>query len=70
MTKVYTNSLCLEKLPSDLKKKISSTGGWVWLTPSGLSDRNQLEILTFLLEAGASPSMENRFGFNSLHLLC
>ena len=54
---------------SDLEKKTSFTGGLKWLTPCGLSVRNLLEILTLLLEAGASHGIQNRFGISSLHLL-
>ena len=53
MTKDIHQSICaLNKFQTYKRKHLPL------VVPSGLSDRNLSEILTLLLEAGASPSMQ------------
>ena len=52
-----------------LGRETSSTGGSERFTHPGLSDPKLLEVITLLLEAGASPNIPNNRGLNSLHLL-
>ena len=50
--------VCVASL-SFLRKETSSTGGSERFTHHGLSNRKLLEVITLLLEAGASPNIPN-----------
>ena len=65
----YTPLLSCIRSLSCLGIKTSSTGCSERLTHLGLSNRKLLEVITLLLEAGASPNIPDNRCLNSLHLL-